>query len=153
MSIKDVRQGDLIESIVNGVVTMSEVLFAVEREAANETFITITTSEGSFTTTADHGLLALGNSSAKSNKFKLFKARSLKPGAALLTKEGHLTSVQLVTRTNRSSKITLATRSGNLFVNGHLVSTICGDMFEDGDDFESVYPQWLASHELDWLPE
>jgi intein/homing endonuclease len=57
-------------------------------------------------------------------------------------------AVKVSRRVRHEEKVTVATQHGSLVANGLLVSTLCGDAFEDGEEFEAAVPAWRALHSI-----
>jgi hypothetical protein len=56
--------------------------------------------------------------------------------------------VMRLTPSRHEEKVTVATQHGSIVANGILVSTLCGDAFKDGEDFEAAAPAWRAFHKI-----
>jgi hypothetical protein len=90
--------------------------------------------------TEDHGMIV-----DKEGRESLVKAVKVKEGEKVKTSVGW-GKVESVERLKSRGKVTVATKSGSVLAGGVLVSTICGDQFEEGESFAEVVSRWRKIH-------
>jgi hypothetical protein len=92
--------------------------------------------------TKDHGLLVWrGNDGGP----RLYQAKSVEVGEKLLGVNGERT-VKKVELSQGSRRAVLKTRAGTVIASGTVATTICGEYYEEGSDFEETRARWMLEH-------
>jgi hypothetical protein len=92
--------------------------------------------------TKDHGLLVWrGNDGGP----RLYQAKSVEVGDKLLGVNGERT-VRKMELSQGSRRAVLKTKAGTVIASGTVATTICGEYYEEGSDFEETRARWKSEH-------
>jgi hypothetical protein len=92
--------------------------------------------------TVGHGLLVTG--------WRTREAQSVEVGEALPTRSGWKRVTRKLNSSQGSVRVTVATSSGTLLVDGVASSTLCQGEFKDGQRFGEAFVGWRERHAEKW---